>query len=187
MISEQGVQTLREICAQAIRFLSDRQSLLLPLAARMLPPPPCPFEPARSPSTSTMSTRAQMLVSYLHHLKSSLNARLPPLSCPLEPKRPHLHHVHSSSNARHLPPPCLFERKCLSPTSTGSNARHPLPPCLFKRKCSSPTSTVSIRAQTLVIHLNHFHSSAIAHFLFFTAIVSFSPFFGSFLKPNSYG
>ena len=114
-----------------------------------------------------MSTQAQTLVSHLHRLKSSPNARLPPLSCPLEPKRPHLHHVHSSSNARHLPPPCLFERKCLSPTSTGLNACHLLPPCLFERKCSSPTSTVSIRARTLVIHLNHFHSSAIARFLFF--------------------
>ena len=89
-----------------------------PSAIARLPPPLSQFEPERSLLASTMSIRAQSLVSYF--------------------KR-----VISSPNACCLPPPCLFKCNHTSSTSIISNAHFPSRPCLFELGHSSPASTVS--------------------------------------------
>ena len=103
--------------------------------------------------TSTVSTQAQTLVSHLHHLKLSPNARLPPLSCPLEPERSHLHHVYSSTNARLPPPSPQIEPECSLPP----------PSCPFEPARSPSTFTMSIQVQTLISHFHCVHSSLNAH------------------------
>ena len=194
MISEQGVQTPCEICAQAIRFLSDCQSFVaafgslnaptstmsirartlaihlhhvyssanarfLPpspqieperlsptsvvaIGARTTPPPLCPFELERLPSASTMSIRAQTLVSHFHRVHSSPNARLHLSSSACH----HLHHVYSGANACFPPPSPQIEPERSSPTSVMSIGAQtpPPPPCPFKLKRSPSASTMSI-------------------------------------------
>ena len=111
-----------------------------------LPLPTCRFEPERSLPASTVSNRAQSLISHLRRLKTLAS---------------HPHHVNSSRNARLLPPPCQFGPNRSSTTPTGSIraqslvshlhhvlsssiARVPPPPCQFEPYRSSPASTASL-------------------------------------------
>ena len=122
------------------------------IGARTAPPPLCPFELERSPSASTMSIRAQTLVSHFHRVHLSPNACLH-LSLSAHH---HLHRVYSSANARFPPPSPQIEPECSSPTSVVSIGAQtpPPPPCPFKLKRSPSASTMSIRVQTLVSHLH---------------------------------
>ena len=126
------------------------------IGARTTPPPPCPFELERSPS-STMSIRAQTLVSHFHRVHSSPNACLHLSSS----ARHHLHRVYSSANTHFPPPSPQIEPERSSPTSVVSIGAQtpPPPPCPFKLKCSPSASTMSIRAQTLVSHLHRLECS----------------------------
>ena len=103
---------------------------------------PCPFERNRSSPASTrpfrarplvshptMSIRAQLLVSHLHHVLPSPIADLPP------------NRVHLSATVRVPPPPGPFELDRSSPTQ----------PYQLEPHCSSPAATVSFRAQSLVL------------------------------------
>ena len=130
---------------------------IVAIGARTAPPPPCPFKLERLPSASTMSIRAQTLISHFHHVHSSLNARLHLSSS----ARHHLHRVYSSANARFPPPSPQIEPERSSPTSVVSIGAQmpPPPPCPFKLKRSPSASTMSIRAQTLVSHLHRVYAS----------------------------
>ena len=195
---------------------------VMAIGAQTAPPPPCPFELERLPSASTMSIRAQTLISHFHCVHLSPNAHLH-LSLSTHH---HLHRVYSGTNTRFPPPSPQIKPECSSPISVVSIGAQtpPPPPCPFKLKHSPSASTMSIRAQMLishlhwlerlpsastmsiraqmlVSHLHHVYSSPNARHpsqplpfkhnhlfpVFFTTIISFSPFFGSFLKPNSYG
>ena len=131
-------------------------------------PPPSQFESERLFPISTMLIEARSLVSHLHRLKVSPNARFPLLLCPFEcncssPASSvsirtgtlvsYLHHVDSSPNTRFSSRPCLFKLSRSSPTSTinlsanvRTSTRFPATPCSFERKRKSAHLDMSSRA-----------------------------------------
>ena len=80
---------------------------VMSIGAQMPPPPPCPFKLKCSPSASTMSIRAQTLVSHLHRLECSPSTST--MSIRAQTLVSHLHHVYSSPNTRHPSQPLPFK------------------------------------------------------------------------------
>ena len=154
------------------------------IGARTAPPPPCPFELECSPSASTMSIRAQTLVSHFHHVHSSPNTclHLSLSACH------HLHRVYSSANTRFPPPSPQIEPKRSSPTSVVSiGAQTPPPPlCPFKLKRSPSASTMSIRAQTLISHLHRLKRSPSASTMSIRAQTLVSHLHRVYSSPNAH-
>ena len=78
------------------------------IGAQTPPPPPCPFKLKHSPSASTMSIQAQILISHLHQLERLPSAST--MSIRAQTLVSHLHRVYSSLNTHHPSQPLPFER-----------------------------------------------------------------------------